>query len=112
MDKEYLEMKKMTYDQLVNYLQTKYGIPQGSYWLTPSCRTKNNKIMRGKEGLYCHHVREDLSNCLCNCNCKPCFLVERRKGYETYPDIRYPQFGREHSGRRVWRVPDILPECM
>jgi len=66
MDKEYLEMKKMTYSQLVNYLQTKYGVPQGSYWLTPSCRTKNNKIMRGKEGLYCHHVREDLSNCLCN----------------------------------------------
>ena len=26
MDKEYLEMKKMTYDQLVNYLQTKKRI--------------------------------------------------------------------------------------
>ena len=68
MNKEYLKMKKMTYVQLVKYLHKKYGIPQGSYWLTPSCRSKNREIMRGKEGLFCHHVKEYLNSCLCDPN--------------------------------------------
>lgn len=57
--KEILYELSLPYNQLVYYLQDKYGIVQGNYFITPTCATKNKKIMRSKEGLFCHHIKED-----------------------------------------------------
>ena len=57
-DAELQSMLSSTYAQVVMMLQNKYGIPQGNYFLNESCRTKNTKITRGKDGLFIHHVYE------------------------------------------------------
>lgn len=49
----------MNYLELCNYLQTKYGKTNGSYFLTPTCATKNIKISRTNEGLVIHHIAEN-----------------------------------------------------
>jgi hypothetical protein len=67
MDKQ--EIKKemgMTYSELVEYLVNKYGRATGNYFLNESCKSKNAKITRTKEGLYCHHIDEDKAIMLCN----------------------------------------------
>lgn len=56
---EYQKVKNYDYDKYCKYLQEKYGIPQGSYFLTNSFKSKNTKITRGKEGLFIHHIKED-----------------------------------------------------
>jgi hypothetical protein len=56
------EIKKemaMTYNELVEYLLKKYGKAQYDYFSTASCKSKNPKVTRTKEGLYCHHIDED-----------------------------------------------------
>lgn len=50
----------LNYDELVEYLQNKYGIPKGNYFRTESRKTQNPNIKRTKDGLYIHHVREDM----------------------------------------------------
>ena len=57
-DAELQSMLSSTSAQAVIMLQNKYGIPQGNYFLNESCRTKNTKITRGKDGLFIHHVYE------------------------------------------------------
>ena len=55
------ELKKeicMPYIELCKYLQEKYGLPNGSYYCTESCKSKNRKISRTSEGLFCHHLYE------------------------------------------------------
>lgn len=56
---EYAAELSMTYEQLVNHLLIKYGKAKGDYFLTESCASKNNKIRRTSEELYCHHIDED-----------------------------------------------------
>ena len=36
-----------------------YGKAKGDYFLTETCASKNKKITRTSEGLYCHHIDED-----------------------------------------------------
>jgi len=62
---EYEKIKDCNYFEYCNYLHKKYGIPQGSYFLTPSCKSKNKKISRGNEGLYLHHITEYKEALLC-----------------------------------------------
>jgi hypothetical protein len=50
---------KMKYHELVGYLLEKYGKAQHDYFLTENCKSKNTKVSRTKEGLYCHHTDED-----------------------------------------------------
>lgn len=49
----------MKYDDLVNYLLNKYGPAKYDYFCNESCKSKNKKISRTNEGLYCHHIDED-----------------------------------------------------
>lgn len=49
----------MTYSQLVGYLLEKYGPAKYDYFVNDSFKTKNNKISRTSEGLFCHHIDED-----------------------------------------------------
>ena len=49
----------LTYQEYVQFLLNKYDKVKYDYFLTPTCKTKNPKISRVKEGLYCHHIDED-----------------------------------------------------
>ncbi len=66
---ESLEIKKqlkMTYSELVDYLLKKYGEAQYDYFVNENCKSKNKKVSRTDEGLYCHHIDEDKAIMLCN----------------------------------------------
>ncbi|MBP5836101.1 hypothetical protein [Candidatus Phytoplasma meliae] len=52
------EMLLLTYDQIVNLLHIKYGIPEGNYFLDKTCLKENPYIKRSEEGLQIHHVKE------------------------------------------------------
>lgn len=56
----------MNYYEYCEYLQQKYGIPNGPYFLSPSLKTKNTKITRGRDGLFIHHILENQYAMLCN----------------------------------------------
>ena len=53
------EELKLNYLELCKHLQDKYGVPSGNYFLTKSCKSKNNKITRGNDGLFLHHIKEN-----------------------------------------------------
>ncbi len=57
---------KMTYDELVDYLLKKYGPAQYDYFCNESCKSKNSKVSRTNEGLYCHHIDENKAILLSN----------------------------------------------
>lgn len=60
------EQFSMLYNDYVKFLLDKYGKVQGNYFSTPSCKSKNKKIFRTKEGLNIHHIDEDKSIMLGN----------------------------------------------
>ncbi len=65
MDKnEIYKELNMSYDAMVEYLLGKYGPAKYDYFSTPECKTKNSKVVRTAEGLYCHHMDEDKEDCL------------------------------------------------
>lgn len=55
----------LSYEELVQYLQNKYGIPTHAYFRTKTCKSKA-PISKTNEGLFIHHIKEteiaDLSN--------------------------------------------------
>ena len=51
-------LRSLKYMDLCEYLQRKYGVPQGDYFLSESCATPNLKIKRSDEGLFIHHIKE------------------------------------------------------
>ena len=55
----YNSLMRMTYKQLVEHLLSKYGKAQYDYFINESCKSKNLKVLRAKEGLECHHIDED-----------------------------------------------------
>ena len=57
---------KMTYDELVKYLLDKYGPAEYDYFLNENFKSKNKKVSRTDEGLYCHHIDEDKAIMLSN----------------------------------------------
>ena len=63
---EIQEQLKMSYDGLVKYLLKKYGVAKYDYFRTEACKSKNPKVSRTSEGLYCHHIDEDKAIMLCN----------------------------------------------
>ncbi len=48
-----------SYTQIIESLWNKYGRVPGDYFVNETCRSKNRKILRTKEGLFCHHIDED-----------------------------------------------------
>jgi hypothetical protein len=54
-----IEELSMNYDQYVSYLLKKYGPAQYDYFCNESCKTKNSKVSRTKEDLFCHHIDEN-----------------------------------------------------
>ncbi len=56
---EYSKELNMKYSELCTYLQNKYGMAVGDYYHTPECKTRNRKVTRTGEGLFCHHIMED-----------------------------------------------------
>jgi len=66
---ESIEIKnqlKMTYNELIDYLLKKYGPSKYDYFCNESCKSKNHKVSRTNEGLYCHHIDEDKAILLSN----------------------------------------------
>lgn len=60
MTKEELDLQlAMNYNDLVQYLLQKHGVAKYDYFCTPECRSKNKKLRRTNEGLFCHHIDED-----------------------------------------------------
>lgn len=51
---------QMTYDELCVYLQGKYGIPRANYYPNEDCKSKSRAISRTSEGLFCHHIFENI----------------------------------------------------
>lgn len=49
----------LSYDELCNYLLDKYGVAKYDFFLNEKCRSKNRKVSRTDEGLFCHHIDED-----------------------------------------------------
>lgn len=47
----------MSYDELTEHLQQKYGLAERAYFRTETCKTKS-LITRTNEGLYIHHIKE------------------------------------------------------
>ncbi len=59
MKKEYLKEIGLPYLELCKYLQQKYGPATCDYFVSPECKTKNKKVTRTSEGLFCHHIFEN-----------------------------------------------------
>lgn len=49
----------LSYDELCKYLLDKYGVAKYDFFLNEKCRSKNRKVSRTDEGLFCHHIDED-----------------------------------------------------
>ena len=60
--KELLEEFSMSYEELAQYLLRKYGPAKYDYFSTEDCTSKNKRTSRTSEGLYCHHIREDIGD--------------------------------------------------
>ena len=63
---EIIKELNMEYKELVKYLLLKYGPSEYDYFCNESCKSKNPKVTRTKEGLYCHHIDEDKAIMLSN----------------------------------------------
>lgn len=55
----YKKLMKMSYQELVQFLLKKYGPVKYDYFVNERCISKNSKISRTNEGLFCHHIDED-----------------------------------------------------
>lgn len=56
---EFYKELEMNYEQLVRYLLNKYGPAKYDYFIKDNFKSKNTKVSRTKEGLFCHHIDED-----------------------------------------------------
>ena len=54
---EYNKVKDYTYEKYCNYLKKKYGKSMYPYFMTNWSR--HFEVSRTKEGLFCHHIKED-----------------------------------------------------
>lgn len=69
----------MQYNELVDYLLNKYGPSKYDYFCNESCKSKNAKVSRTSEGLYCHHIDEDKAIMLSNDKFAPSNPFEYQK---------------------------------
>ena len=62
----YDELLTKSYSQIVESLLNKYGRVTGDYFVNETCRSRNRRISRTSEGLFCHHIDEDKAILLSN----------------------------------------------
>lgn len=62
----YKLLMKKSYADIVDFLLLHHGPAQGDYFVNETCKTKNKKISRTSEGLFCHHIDEDKAIMLSN----------------------------------------------
>ena len=55
----YSKLMKMSYYELVQFLINEYGPAKCDYFSNEYCSSKNKKVVRSSEGLFCHHIDED-----------------------------------------------------
>lgn len=55
--------QNLSYDELCEYLQNKYELPQEAYFTNDSCKCKTAVIKRTGEGLEIHHIDEIYDGC-------------------------------------------------
>ena len=70
---EYEKVKNLNYKEYCTYLQDKYGIPNLPYFNTKSIK---NKISRTSDGLFIHHIKEDVAIMLSDKNWAKMFPYE------------------------------------
>lgn len=58
-ENDILKMLEMNYDECCNFLKSKYGIIEKSYFCNETCRSANKSIKRTGDGLFIHHIDED-----------------------------------------------------
>ncbi len=86
MEKEELMFQiEMPYKKQIAYLLKKYGCAKYDYFYTKTCKSKNSKVSRTQEGLYCHHIREDVALCLC----EPNFAIKYPFEYQKAENLVY-----------------------
>jgi hypothetical protein len=86
-DKGYITIDKceiekelsMTYEELVSFLLEKYGNAKYDFFCNYTCKSKNPKVRRTKEGLFCHHIDEKIIPLLCKQECARKFSYDYQK---------------------------------
>lgn len=96
----------MTYQELVGYLLEKYGPAKHDYFCNETCRSKNRKVTRSKEGLVCHHIDEDKAILLSN----PLYAVKNPFEYQKASRLVYSNI-LEHLLLHIKIVEDPRHEC-
>ncbi len=62
----YDSLMGLSYAELVDKLLLEHGPAEYDYFVDVGCKTKNHKVSRSKEGLFCHHIDEDKAIMLSN----------------------------------------------
>ncbi|MCD8207314.1 MAG: hypothetical protein LUD72_05190 [Bacteroidales bacterium] len=58
---EYEKVKNLRYRQYCDYLQEKYGLPKKAYMNELWSKSQGQGTTRTREGLFIHHIREDVA---------------------------------------------------
>lgn len=56
----YIELLKLNYNEIIKYLKNKYGEIKKSYFHNNKNYQKNKSISRAKDGLFIHHIMENM----------------------------------------------------
>jgi len=90
MTKEEIEFEiDLSYNELVAYLLAKYGVAKYSYFCTNSCKSKQTKNMRTKDGLFLHHIGEKEHIMLCNAEFAKQWDFEKYQGADKLVYCNY-----------------------
>ena len=82
---ELQDQLRMSYEDQVQYLLDKYGSAKYDYFCNESCKSRNSKVSRTKEGLVCHHIDEDKAIMLSS----PSYATKNRFDYQKADRLVY-----------------------
>lgn len=82
---ELQDQLRMSYEEQVQYLLDKYGSAEYDYFCNESCKSRNSKVSRTKEGLVCHHIDEDKAIMLSS----PSYAAKNRFDYQRADRLVY-----------------------
>ena len=83
--RELQDQLRMSYEEQVQYLLDKYGSAEYDYFCNESCKSRNSKVSRTKEGLVCHHIDEDKAIMLSS----PSYAAKNRFDYQKADRLVY-----------------------
>ena len=75
----------MSYSEQVDYLLKKYGSAKYDYFYNESCKSRDSKVSRTKEGLVCHHIDEDKAIMLSS----PSYAAKNKFDYQKADRLVY-----------------------